>query len=177
MEEVKRGYHIINRAFAAMPHINRGSVVKNSTRWGRFCLWLHNESDLKPIYTFGGGGRGIRRIVKEGVVEEGVVKDGNDEVMEVESGGTTFSVEFDEVDEVNSNKKGGYSITIENRGSVIPFDFVAPDWVDMPIKIDKDGNPYFQQVGDVGGKSDKIYFSNKQFFAFHPLILPNSNSC
>lgn len=63
---VARGWHIVNKSHEAMNHLN-GWAKRRYGWWGRFWLWFYCEESLKPIQGFGGGGRGVRRIVARDV--------------------------------------------------------------------------------------------------------------
>jgi dimethylaniline monooxygenase (N-oxide forming) len=47
---VARGYHIINKSHAAMSHLN--VPIKSQSMWGRFWMWVYQESGLRPIESF-----------------------------------------------------------------------------------------------------------------------------
>jgi dimethylaniline monooxygenase (N-oxide forming) len=65
LKDIKRGYHILNKSHAAIPHLN--AYVKRQYGFiGKFSMWLFGESSLKQIRPYGGGGnKGIKEIEKD----------------------------------------------------------------------------------------------------------------
>ena len=67
---------------------------------------------------------------------------------------------------------GKYFVDIKNRGGILGIipglgDIAAPDWNDMPVRMDEHNRPYFQQGheffadGTVGGVNQKIYLDDE----------------
>ena len=48
---IRRGYHIINKSHAAMPHMNVAVKARWGV-WGKFWMWVYGETNLRPIDTF-----------------------------------------------------------------------------------------------------------------------------